>query len=40
MSDQKPKPLISKKFLLLGFVVLIELSGYGVLGSLFKVLNQ
>jgi|TARA_Y200000002_G_C22323103_1_gene513445 hypothetical protein len=39
MSDQKPKPIISKKFLLLGVVVLIELSGHGILGSLFKVLT-
>ena len=39
MSDQKPKPIISKKYLLLGGVLLIELSGHGILGNLLKVLT-
>tara|TARA_B100000212_G_C27301119_1_gene501548 strand:- start:583 stop:705 length:123 start_codon:yes stop_codon:yes gene_type:complete len=39
MSDQKPKPIISKKYLLLGVVLLIELSGHGILGNLLKVLT-
>ena len=36
--DQKSKPRISKKALLLGVVLLIELTGHGIVGSLFRLI--
>ena len=40
MSDEEPKPFISKKFLLIGLILLIELTGYGIFGTILKILGS
>ena len=39
MSDEEPKPFITKKVLLIGVILLIELTGHGIFGTIFRILT-